>query len=118
MFFCHILVGDGISTNAAAARILQAKFEAAPVAPRFEYFAMVVQCANHLANLVIRSSVEGAGAKEAALQLEAVARARGHRGEAAARAADFADARKATSMAKAEPYMQVAGHSVRLYNNT
>ena len=113
--FCHILVGDGISTNAAAARILRAKYEAAPVAPRFEYFQLVVQCANHQCNLVIRSSVEGTSAKEAALQLEAAARARGDRGAAAARAPNFAQARAATSTAKAEPHMQASGHIVRLY---
>ena len=115
VYFCHILVGDGIFTNAAAARILRAKYEAAPVAPRFEYFQLVVQCANHQCNLVIRSSVEGTSAKEAALQLEAVVRARGDRGAAASRSPSFAQARAATSTAKAEPHMQASGHIVRLY---
>ena len=114
-FFAHVLVGDGIATNGAAARILRAKYEAAPVAPRFHYYQMVVKCSNHQANLVIGSLVEGAIAKEVALQLEVAARAEGHRGEAAQGAPDFAGARSATSAAKEEPHNQASGHIVRLF---
>ena len=60
----HILVGDGIGTNAAAAKIVL------PWAVRdlafFDYFILVVKCANHQANLAIGDAVTGAAATAAA----------------------------------------------------
>ena len=108
IFFSHILVGDGVQTNAAAARILRVRFDQAPIAPNLRYLVMVVQCANHQANLVIRSSVEQRGATEAALQLQAAARA------PLAAPADFPAARKACR-AKSEPHLQASGHIVRIF---
>lgn len=73
VWFVHILVGDGIYANGAASRILLAKARAAQVAPGFLYFVMVVRCANHQANLVIASMVEGPAALCGALQVADVA---------------------------------------------
>ena len=60
----HVLVGDGIATNEAAAKLVL------PWAVRdltsFEYFIMVVKCASHQVNLSIGSAVTGAPATVAA----------------------------------------------------
>jgi hypothetical protein len=51
----HCLVGDGIFTNAAAARLLWSWAAAAPVAPH--YRLLVITCSTHVANLVVRTAV-------------------------------------------------------------
>ena len=59
VWFVHVLVGDGINTNGAVARMLLADARATPVALVFRYFVMVVRCASHQANLIIGGVVEG-----------------------------------------------------------
>ena len=60
----HVLVGDAIGTNEAAAK------RVFPWAARdlagFEYFIILVKCANHQVNLSIGDAVRGAPAKAAA----------------------------------------------------
>ena len=51
----HCLVGDGIFTNAAAARLLWSWAAAAPVAPH--YRLLVITCSTHAANLVARTAI-------------------------------------------------------------
>jgi len=51
----HCLVGDGIFTNAAAARLLWSWAAAAPVAPH--YRLLVITCSTHAANLVVRTAI-------------------------------------------------------------
>ena len=53
----HIVVGDGVNTNAAAARILLSW--ALRDLAYFTYFLFVVKCASHQANLAICSAVTG-----------------------------------------------------------
>ena len=55
----HWLVGDGIGTNEAAAKILFAWLRNQTLPGRTRYFVVVVKCANHQANLVIGSVVSG-----------------------------------------------------------
>ena len=60
----HVLVGDGIQTNEAAAkRVL-------PWATRdlkaFDYFLVLVKCANHQVNLAIGGAIQGETARSAA----------------------------------------------------
>ena len=58
----HFLVGDGIGTNEAAAKILWAWIQGMPLPCRTRYFLIVVKCASHQANLVIGSAVSGKAA--------------------------------------------------------
>ena len=51
----HCLVGDGICTHAAAARLLWSWAAAAPVAPN--YRLLVFTCSTHAANLVVRTAI-------------------------------------------------------------
>ena len=79
----HWLVGDGVGTNEAAAKILIAWLGAQPLAARVRYFLLVVKCANHQANLAIGSAVSGktalAGSRYAgSLEAPLVARALAH----------------------------------------
>ena len=79
----HLLVGDGVGTNEAAAKILIAWLRAQPWAARVRYFLLVVKCANHQANLAIGSAVSGktalAGSRYAgSLEAPLVARALAH----------------------------------------
>ena len=55
----HILVGDAVPTNGAAARILLAWVRQCPLPSRPRYFLLVVQCASHQANLAVKSTVIG-----------------------------------------------------------
>ena len=63
LWFLHVLVGDGIGTNEAAARRVLAAVRRQPLAPGLRYMLMVVKCANHQANLVVGSAVHGLAAK-------------------------------------------------------
>ena len=59
-FFVHILVGDGIYTNAKSARLLWAAALVAPSHVRMRYLLLVVICASHrvvVVVLVIRRNV-------------------------------------------------------------
>ena len=51
----HCLVGDGIFTNVAAARLLWSWAAAAPVAPH--YRILMFTCSTHAANLVVRTAI-------------------------------------------------------------
>jgi len=65
-WFVHILVGDGIPTNEAAAKILWAWVKSERLPHRFRYFTLVVKCASHQANLAVASAVTGRAALEGA----------------------------------------------------
>jgi len=58
----HILVGDGIGTNEAAAKRLLAGVQQAPLSGGLRYFVLVVRCASHQANLAVASAVSGRAA--------------------------------------------------------
>jgi hypothetical protein len=64
----HILVGDGVASNEAAARVLLAWVRRDGLPQGLRYFVVVVKCASHQANLVIGSSVAGRAALVAAQQ--------------------------------------------------
>ena len=55
----HILLGDGLSTNQAAARRVLAHVRRHGLAAGFRYLLMVIKCCNHQVNLGIGSAVEG-----------------------------------------------------------
>ena len=59
----RIIVGDGINTNAAAARQLLACIVAEPLAPHVRYLLVVVKCASHQACLTVEAFTEGYIAK-------------------------------------------------------
>ena len=61
-WFVHILVGDGVSTNEAAAKILLAWVRARPLPHGLRYFVIVVKCGNHQVNLAMASAVSGRAA--------------------------------------------------------
>ena len=57
----HVVVGDGVSANGRAGRILWASARAhAVVEGRVRYFLCVLKCSTHQANLVARCAIEGA----------------------------------------------------------
>ena len=65
----HILVGDGIPTNEAAAKLLLSCIEERELAPGTRYFLIVVKCATHQSGLSARSAVEGRAAAAAGGEL-------------------------------------------------
>jgi len=58
----HVLVGDAIHTNEAAARRLYAKAAVTPMAAALKYCLMVVKCASHQANLAAKGAAIGVAA--------------------------------------------------------
>ena len=58
----HVLVGDGVETNGAAAKRVLAWVQQQPLPHSLRYFLMMVRCASHQANLVVGSAVEGRAA--------------------------------------------------------
>ena len=62
IWLMHVLVGDGVGTNEAAAKILLSWFQRSPLPDGLVYFVMNVKCANHQANLVVGSVVAGRAA--------------------------------------------------------
>ena len=58
-----MLVGDGIGTNEAAARIVLKDVECHPLPVGMKYSLLVVKCASHQANLVTTSAVRGRASK-------------------------------------------------------
>ena len=104
VWFVHVLVGDGIYTNGAAARVLLAKARAAPLALGVVYFIMVVKCANHQANLVIGGIVEGRAALCGAYQTVSVAGAK-----------NAVSARVGLDNPKTAPHRLSCGAVVRLF---
>ena len=65
----HILVGDGIPTNLAAAKLWWACVAERPLGPRVRYFLLVVKCATHQAALSAKSGVVGSFASAAGGEL-------------------------------------------------
>ena len=59
IFFVHVVVCDAVSANEKAARILLACHGRVAPSPGVRYFLMLVKCANHQANLVVSSAVDG-----------------------------------------------------------
>ena len=55
----HCLIGDGISTNAKAARYVLAHFNRSLAAGPLQYRLVLVKCASHAANLVVQVGVTG-----------------------------------------------------------
>ena len=104
LWFVHVLVGDGIGTNGAAARILLAHAKASPVAPGFLYFLMLVKCANHQANRVIGGAAEGHAALCGARQTTAVLGS-----------PNVALAREVCDAPKTAPHRHACGTLVRLF---
>ena len=58
----HVLVGDAINTNEAAARRLYAKAAVTPMAAALKYCLVVVKCASHQANLAAKGAAIGVAA--------------------------------------------------------
>ena len=53
----HVLVGDGVASNALAARRLFAMTSAAPLCDgAVQYFLVVLKCASHQANLAAKTA--------------------------------------------------------------
>jgi len=65
IWFTHILVGDGIGTNEAAAKLLWACVQQSPLGRLVRYFLLLVKCAVHQAALTAKCGVIGAAAKAA-----------------------------------------------------
>ena len=68
-WFVHVLVGDGINTNEAAAKILWSCLSATPLSPNVRYFLILLKCATHQAALSAKAIVEGVPAKIAGGEL-------------------------------------------------
>ena len=62
----HILIGDGIATNDAAAKRLWACLQERGLGPRVRYFLMVIVCGTHQVGLTAKSAVTGRAAAAAA----------------------------------------------------
>ena len=58
----HILVGDGIATNLAAAKRLWACMQERGLGPRCRYFLLVIVCGTHQMGLTAKSAVAGRSA--------------------------------------------------------
>ena len=63
IWLVHIIVGDGIATNEAAARQLWANAMRKAVVPGGRYFLILIKCGNHQAALTAKYAVVGEGAK-------------------------------------------------------
>ncbi len=62
-WYVHILVGDGIGTNEAAAKVLVAENTRLPVGGgKLLYLLMVIKCATHQASLATKGAVVGRAA--------------------------------------------------------
>ena len=57
----HVVVGDGLSTNEAAVKLVLADVERDSL-PGLTYFVMSVKCCAHQCNLAVSSAVQGRGA--------------------------------------------------------
>ena len=58
----HIVVGDGVGTNEAAAKVVLAWSQQEPFPNALRYLLVVVKCASHQSNLVTASAVSGGAA--------------------------------------------------------
>ena len=99
----HILVGDGVPTNNAAAKKLWAAFVEKPPHPRFVYLLICVICASHMANLCMKQAVIGHAAEE------------GAKNTAAIRASGNVSQARALAIKGQVPHKIVCGVIVRLF---
>ena len=67
----HVLVGDGIATNEAAAKRLWQCLQDRGLGPRVRYLLVLVVCGTHQAGLAAKSSVQGRAASLARGELHA-----------------------------------------------
>ena len=67
----HVLVGDGIATNEAAAKRLWQCLQDHGLGPRIRYLLLLVVCGTHQAGLAAKSSVQGRAAAVARGELHA-----------------------------------------------
>ena len=58
----HIIVGDGIATNEAAAKQLWACVEQRGLGPGIRYFLILIKCGTHQVGLTAKNAVEGRAA--------------------------------------------------------
>ena len=61
----HLLIGDAIPTNDAAARVLWASVKENPLGQRIRYFLVVMKCMTHQTGLSAKSGVIGPAASSA-----------------------------------------------------
>ena len=66
VWLLHVLVGDGIGTNEAAAKLLWACIQERGLGPRVRYLLMVIICGTHQTGLAAKSAVAGRAAAVAA----------------------------------------------------
>ena len=69
VWMMHILIGDGIPTNLAAAKLMWASVAERPLGSRVRYFLLVVKCATHQAALTAKAAVTGSFANAAGGEL-------------------------------------------------
>ena len=69
MWMMHTLIGEGIPTDLAAARLVWACVAERPLAQHVRYFLFVVKCATHQAALSAKAGVSGSFAEAAGGQL-------------------------------------------------
>ena len=108
-WFVHVLVGDGVATNEAVAKILFAEACQRPLGVGLEkYFLMLVKCASHQSNLAVGSCVSGRAAFVAAGEAAAAM---------AAKAGGDGDPSRARQLARKGdgPARAVCGTTVRLF---
>ena len=61
----HLLIGDAIPTNDAAARVLWESVKKTPLGQRIRYFLAVMKCMTHQTGLSAKSGVIGPAASTA-----------------------------------------------------
>lgn len=104
-WFVGVIIGDSVNTNQNAYRILWSEAQRSPPAGgRASFFLICVFCATHQANLSARHLIEGGGAKQGAINVQAAAGAPG-----------AAEAARAAAGAKHAPCRTFCGTSVRLF---
>jgi len=89
----HILIGDGASTNDAAAKVLLSWAEKSPLHPDLRYLLIVVKCSSHQANLAVAAAVSGRAALASALVAAPLAKLAGPSMKVVVSATPFAGGR-------------------------
>ena len=62
VWFLHILVGDGVNTNEAAAKIILVWVKSSKLSAGIRYFLILVKCAKRQTNLAVGNAVSGRAA--------------------------------------------------------
>jgi hypothetical protein len=70
-WFIHVLVGDGVNTNQAAAGLLLAWIRKPELPGGLRYFLILAKCSNHQVHLALSSAVCGRAAELSAQHLSA-----------------------------------------------